>query len=195
MRTLVLVLVALVVGTTSSCRKPDPLVEPPPTATTAKAEKNSTPATAKKKLPKVPDVTPEAEWVAKLLPLTKNPRANKPKEILDNYMNAGRDRFFFDVAPVGEIEVSVVRGRPERWQISMPLGSVSATDLARSDGLDVIDRDVGLKGMHWWKITRGTFAGHFIFQTLGTVEIHSRDDACKGTPRPPVSVLDRCDTE
>lgn len=178
----------------TACRKPDPLVEPPPPSTTAKSkEAKEAEAAAKKKAVKVPDVTPEAEWVGKLLPLTKSPRASKPKEILDNYMNAGRDRFFFDLAPIGEVEVSVVRGHAERWQVSMPIGSVSATDLARSDGLDVLARDVGLKGVHWYKITRGTFAGHFVFQTLGTVEIHSHDDACKGTPRPPIDVLDRCD--
>lgn len=173
------------VGATSACRKPDPLVEPPPAAKAT--DKASEPAAAKKKPLKVPDVTPEAEWVAKLVRLRKSPRASKPKEILDNYMNAGRDRFFFDVAPVGEIEVSVVavtrsagRSRCRSARCPRPISRVPI-------GLDAVARDVGLKGVHWWKITRGTFAGHFVFQTL-VRWVHSRDDACKGH----AATADRC---
>jgi hypothetical protein len=182
----VAVFIVSVAGAISACRKPAQLVEPPPPPTTAKSK--ATEQAAKKKTVKVPDVTPEAEWVAKLLPLTKSPRASKPKEILDNYMNAGRDRFFFDVAPVGEIEVSVVRGHSERWQVSMQLGSVSATDLARSDGLEVIARDVGLKGVHWWKITRGTFAGHFV--RLPDAR-HRRDPLARGRVQGHAPAADR----
>jgi hypothetical protein len=159
-----------------------------------KADEHAKPTSSVVTPPPTPaDPSSEADWVAKLAALTKNPAASKPKEILRNYMNTGVDRFFFDVAPLGEVEVSK-KSKPERWHISVQLAVATPSDFAPSDGLKPLQVPKKSEGIAWWRITKGTFAGDFLFRTLGTIEVHSKGDVCGAVDTPtPYVVTSDCD--
>lgn len=147
---------------------------------------------AKPKPKPKPAVFPESPWVSKLAPLAKNPRAAKPKSTVANYMQTGRDRFFFDVQPVGEVEVSIVASKPARWYVSVAKDSARVADFAPSDGIEELARDQGMKGTSWHKITGGSFAGSFLFQSLGTLEVHSLENLCEEFKSAPHSARKDC---
>jgi len=123
----------------------------------------------------VPPPKPEADWVFRLAAIATKNVPPSPKEVLWNYMDTGMDRYFFDFAPLGEVELSKHRTKKTQWEVIVPLGAASPADFAPSGGLQPLVSG----NFAWWRITEGSFAGHFLFRSLGSIEVRSKAEICE----------------
>jgi len=167
--------VGIVLGSRSHATAAVTVEEEQPTKPKAKPASKPTEDEAPKK-PATPP-KPAAEWVAKLVPLTSKPWSGKPKEVLRNYEKTGVDRYFYDFAPLGEIEVNVRASKSAAWQVITPIQASDPKEWSTSVGLTLLAKS---KLATWWRIVDGPFSGQFLFQSLGTIEVRSKCDVCAG---------------